>query len=182
MMHRPVLRRVSAVVGAAVLIAACSSSPGGSPGSSAVSGGAASDPGDRPSGGGAVGSVAACSLLTTGEIQAAIGAPMAAGVLQTGNPDQADCEWASSDDGSISVGVIVQPYDDFLWQTMSSSQHATAVSGIGEAAYKGFPHAGDLSIKQGGREIDVGIIDFKDDQQKIDAATLTLAKLVLSRI
>ena len=65
---------------------------------------------------------------------------------------------------------------------MSSASLATPVSGIGEAAYKGIPHAGDLAIKQGGHEIDVAIMDFKDDQQKVDAANLALAKLVLSRV
>ena len=65
---------------------------------------------------------------------------------------------------------------------MSSASNATAVSGLGEAAYKNYPHAGDLSIKQGGHEIDLGIVDFKDNQEKVDAAVLALAKLVLSRV
>jgi len=65
---------------------------------------------------------------------------------------------------------------------MSSASAATAVSGLGEAAYKGYSHAGDLAIKQAGHEIDVAIIDFKDDQQKVDAAVLALAKLVLTRV
>ena len=193
-MNARIVRGVGAAAGAAVLIAACTGSPAGSPGSSAAAGGAASDPGGRPStggqaansgqaanGGGAASSIAACSLLTPAEIQQALGVAVNGGTLQTGNDEQANCEWDNAD-SSIAVGVIVQPYDDFLWKTMSSAQAATAVSGIGEAAYKGYPHAGDLSIKQGGHEIDIGIIDFTDAQPKIDAAALTFAKLVLSRI
>ena len=80
------------------------------------------------------------------------------------------------------VGLIVQDYDDTLWQTMSSSKQATPVSGIGEKAYKDYPHSGDLSVKQGGYEIDIGIVDFTDDNAKVDAAALTLMKLVLPQI
>ena len=187
-MNARVVRGVSAVAGAVALVAACTGSPAGSPGSSAAAGGAASDPGGQPSpagqagnGGGALSSIAACSLLTPAEINQALGVTVNAGTLQTGNDEQANCEWDNAD-SSVAVGVIVQPYDDTLWKTMSSASAATAVSGLGEAAFKGFPHAGDLSIKQGGREIDIGIVDFKDDQGKIDAAALALAKLVLSRL
>jgi hypothetical protein len=186
-MTNRILGRIGAVVGAAALFAACTASPGGSPGSSTAAGGGASDPGGQPSAagqsaqGGAVSSIAACSLLTPAEIQQALGVAVNGGTLQTGNDEQANCEWDNAD-SSIAVGVIVQPYDDTLWKTMSSAQAATPVSGLGDAAFKGFPHAGDLSIKQGGHEIDIGIIDFTDDQQKVDAAAVTLAKLVLSRI
>ena len=187
-MNARIVRGVSAVAGAAVLIAACSGSPAGSPGSSAAAGGGGSSPGDQPAtggrvanGGGSVSGISACSLLTPAEIQGALGATVNAGTLQTGNDEQANCEWDNAD-SSIAVGVIVQPYDDTLWKTMSSAQAATPVSGIGEAAYKGYPHAGDLAIKQGGHEIDVAIADFADDQTKVDAAVLALAKLVLSRV
>ena len=109
---------------------------------------------------------------------------LGAGVLQT-TDTQADCEWNAPDDvtsGATGVGLTIQDYDDTLWQTMSSSQDATAVSGIGEKAYKGFPHAGDLSVKQGAYEVDVAIIDFTDDNAKVDAGALTLMKLVLPRL
>lgn len=178
---------VGAIAGAALLIAACTGSPAGSPGSSAAAGGAASDPGGQPStagsstGEGSVSSIAACSLLTPDEIQQALGVSVNSGTLQTGNDEQANCEWDNAD-SSVAVGVIVQPYDDTLWSTMASAEAAKPVSGVGEAAFKGWPHAGDLSIKQGGHEIDIGIIDFKDDQQTVDAAALALGKLVLSRL
>ncbi len=187
-MSTRIFRGVSAVVGAAALVAACSGSSIGSPGSSAVSGGGGSSPGVQASAGaeatqaGGDASTSGCSLLTTAEIQQAIGAAVKAGTFQTGNPDQVNCEWDGQDVDSLAVGVTVQPYDDSLWTTMSSASAATAVSGLGEAAYKGYPHAGDLAIKQAGHEIDVSIIDFKDDQQKVDAAVLALAKLVLSRL
>jgi hypothetical protein len=183
-----ILKGVSAVVGAAALIAACSSAPAGSP-SASTTGVGGLDAGGQPSaggqvvqGGGDVSSISACSLLTPAEIKQALGVAVKAGTAQTGNPDQASCQWDGLDDDTFTVGVVVQPYDDSLWTNMSSASLATPVSGIGEAAYKGIPHAGDLAIKQGGHEIDVAIIDFKDDQQKVDAANLALAKLVLSRV
>jgi hypothetical protein len=129
-----------------------------------------------------VSSISACSLLTPAEIKQALGVAVKAGTALTSNPEQASCQWDGQDDDTFTVAVVVQPYDDSLWTNMSSASLATPVSGIGEAAYKGIPHAGDLAIKQGGHEIDVAIIDFKDDQQKVDAANLALAKLVLSRV
>lgn len=188
-MNVRILKGVSAVVGAAALIASCTGSPAGSPGSSTAAGGGGSDPGGQVStasqaaqGGGGAASTDGCSLLTPAEIQQAIGAAVKAGTYQTGNPEQSNCDWEGQEDDTLSVGVIVQPFDDNLWTAMSSASNATEVSGLGEAAYKGYPHAGDLTIKQGGHEIDVSIIDFKDDQQKVDAAVLALAKLVLARV
>ena len=65
---------------------------------------------------------------------------------------------------------------------MASSQKAIAVTGIGQQAFKGVPHSGDLSVKQGKYEVDVGIVDFKHDTATVDAAALTLMSLVLSRL
>jgi hypothetical protein len=56
------------------------------------------------------------------------------------------------------------------------------VSGLGEAAFKGFPHAGDLFIKQGGYEIELGVVDFRMAPEKVDNAARHLATLVLSRL
>jgi hypothetical protein len=184
MINAPIRTTRITVVLIAALAAACTSSASGSPAASAADGAGGTGSSSQPAAGngGSATSTAACSLLTTAEIQQALGAPMKDGVLQTGNPDQASCEWDGQDDDTLSIGVIVQPYDDTIWQAMASSSQASPVSGIGEAAYKGWPHAGDLSVKQAGHEIDVGIVDFKDNQPKVDAAALTLAKLVLSRI
>ena len=51
-----------------------------------------------------------------------------------------------------------------------------------EAAFKGYPHAGDIVIKQKGHEIDGGVVDFKLASAKVDSAAATFAKLVLSRL
>lgn len=127
--------------------------------------------------------IKACDLLTLEEIKQATGAQMGAGRLQT-TDTQASCDWDSSDgtSGASGVGIIVQDFDSALWQAMAGSQHATAVTGIGEQAFKGYPHSGDLSVKQGRYEIDVGIVDFKHDAATTDAAALNLMKLVLSRL
>lgn len=187
-MNIRILKGVSAVVGAAALVAACTGAQA-SPGSSTAAGGDDSNAGSQApagsqsaQGGGDASSMNGCSLLSPAEIQQEIGAAVKPGTFQTGNPDQTNCDWEGQEDDTLSVGVIVQPYDDNLWTAMSSAANATAVSGLGEAAFKDYPHPGDLSIKQGGHEIDLGIIDFKDDQQKVDAASLALAKLVLARV
>ena len=73
-------------------------------------------------------------------------------------------------------------YDDKLYHTMSSAQAAKPVSGFGEAAYKDYPHVGDIAIKHDGHEIDIGVVDFKLSNGKVDAAAATFAKLVLSRV
>jgi hypothetical protein len=178
----PGWRRASLVaVLAALVLGACSSAtpsasaPGGGGGPSASSG----------SGGGSGGnaeSIDTCALLTPAEIQQAVGVAVKAGVKQTAT-DLSNCEWNSQDESAAtSVGVTVQKYDDFLWQTLAGSKNAIAVSGMGEAAFKNFPHPGDLSIKQGGYEIDLGIVNFSLDQPTEDAAAVTLAKLVLGRL
>ncbi len=122
-------------------------------------------------------------MLTVEEIKQATGATMVAGKLQT-TDTQSSCDWSSGDDtsGASGVGVIVQNFDASLWNTMSASQHAVPVTGIGEQAFKGVPHKGDLSVKKGSYEIDVGIVDFKHDDATVDAATLKLMNLVLSRL
>jgi Protein of unknown function (DUF3558) len=180
---------VTVLAMSAVALAACTGSASLPPASStagAVGGqGSTSLPAasHAAANGGGVSSIDACSLLKPEEIQGALGPAMKPGQAQEGNGEQAICNWDSQDDSqSITVGVTVQPYDDSLWSMMISAPDASPVSGIGEAAYGGLPHAGDLAIKQNGREIDLAIIDFKDAQPKIDAADLALAKLVLSRL
>src|SRR5262249_28400110 len=135
------------------------------------------------SGTGGASAVKACDLLTLDEIKQATGAVMSAGQLQT-TDTQASCDWSSPDgsSGASGVGVIVQDFDTSLWQSMSASKNAVAVAGIGEQAYKGFPHSGDLSVRKGKYEVDVGIVDFKHDNATVDAAALNLMNLVLSRL
>jgi hypothetical protein len=127
-------------------------------------------------------SVDACALLTPSEIQQALGVAVKPGVKNTTNT-ASQCEWNSQDESAaVGVSVSVGTYDDVLFRTESGSKLAKPVSGYGEAAFKGFPHAGDLIIKQDGREIDLGVVDFQMAPEKLDEASGNLAKLVLSRL
>jgi hypothetical protein len=124
----------------------------------------------------------ACALLTPSEIQQALGVAMKPGVKQT-TSTSSQCEWDSQDESeAVGVSVSVATYDDALFRTMSSAKKAVPVSGLGEAAFKGYPHAGDIAIKQKGHEIDVGVVDFKLAPAKVDGAAAMFAKLVLSRL
>lgn len=127
--------------------------------------------------------IKACDLLTLEEIKQATGAGVGPGRLQT-TDTQASCDWDALDGstGASGVGIIVQDFDDSLWQTLSGSKHAIPVTGLGQGAFKGYPHSGDLSVKQGKYEVDVGIVDFKHDQATVDAAALKLMNLVLARL
>jgi hypothetical protein len=153
-------------LGIALLLVACSTS--GSP--------AATGAGNGRS----ISSIDPCSLLTPAEIKTALGFDVKAGVAQS-TDTQVDCEWESQDGGS-SVGVTVAMYDDAVWQALSKTSNAKPISGFGDAAYTGVPHAGDIAIKKGSLEIDLGIVNFTIDEGKIDAADQSLATLVLSRV
>ncbi len=166
-----------------IVLGGCSASVSPAPSTAALGDTGTGGAGSGASGGTTTGNataVDACSLLTPAEIQSAIGVAVKDGV-----PNKTDtasqCEWDSQDD-SAGVSLSVATYDDTLYKTLGSAKDAVPVSGIGESAFKGIPHAGDLAIKQGGDEIDLGIVDFTLDPAKVDAADLTLAKLVLSRI
>jgi hypothetical protein len=133
--------------------------------------------------GGNAADIKACALLTLAEIKQATGAAMGAGLLQT-TDTQASCDWNAPDGapGASAVGIVVQEYDDDLWKNMTASKYAIPVGGIGEKAFKNYPHKGDLSVKVGKFEVDVGIVDFHHDDATVDAAALKLMKLVLSRL
>jgi hypothetical protein len=73
-------------------------------------------------------------------------------------------------------------YDDSLWQTASSATSSTPVTGIGDAAFKGWPLSSDLTIKVKGYQVVLAIIDFQATKDAIDAADLAMAKLVLTRL
>jgi Protein of unknown function (DUF3558) len=123
----------------------------------------------------------ACSLLTPDEIESVTGFAVKDGVLQT-NDATSDCHWDSQVADTDTVGLTIQPYDDELWQTMSSSSHAVTVSGIGDAAFKGFPHVGDLTIKANGYEIDIAVIAGTQQPAQEDMETLALGQLVVPRL
>ena len=80
------------------------------------------------------------------------------------------------------MGLTVSTYDDFLWQTGSGAGNSKAVSGIGDAAFKGWPTFADLNIKAKGYQVALAIADFKAKQEAIDSENLALAKLVLPRL
>jgi hypothetical protein len=182
-MTRSGLGRLLSVAAAMTLLAACggSNTPTATP---AGGGGGTSGPGatSQSAGGGDVSSIKACSLLTPAEIQSALGAAMKDG-LEQDTDGQVECNWdPQNDTEATAVSVSVARYDDTLWQTISQAQGATPVSGFGEAAFSGFPHDGDLSIKKDGFQIDIGIVYFGTDQAKVKAADATFANLVLSRL
>jgi|GEM_PF-5309226 hypothetical protein len=160
--------RAFLVMTTAVLLTACSGS---------------STPTATPAGGGGdVSSIKACSLLTPAEIQTALGVPMKDG-LEQDSSGQVACNWDAQDNTeSTAASISVATYDDAIWQTFSHAQGATPVSGFGEAAFSGYPVSGDLSIKQGGYIIDIGVAYFGSDQARVTAADSTFATLVLSRL
>src|SRR6476619_702042 len=123
--------------------------------------------------GGDVSSIDACALLTPAEIRQALGVAMKPGMTQT-TSTSSQCQWDSQDESeAVGVSVSVATYDDVLFRTMSSSSKAVPLSGFGEAAFKGYPHAGDIAIKDKGHEIDVGVVDFKLAPAKVDGAAAT---------
>ena len=145
------------------------------------------DRGRAPSGGKAssnaasnVSSIDACALLSPAEIQQALGVPIKPGVKQT-TETSSQCQW-DSQDGGAGVSVSVATYDDALFRTMSSAKAAKPVSGYGEAAFKDYPHFGDLAIKHDGHEVDIGVVDFTLSTEKVESAAAGFAKLVLSRL
>jgi hypothetical protein len=184
--HRPAAQRFAAALAVVVLIAAaCTTGAGGgaSP-TPAGNGGGGAGGSSAGSGGGTTasgGASNACSLLSQSEIQSIVGFAVNAGVLQT-SEGQSDCQWQDQANNAGAVGLTVHTYDDSLWQTMSSVPLAKPVSGIGDAAYKGYPVAGDLAIKAKGYEIDIAIADFSKPTSQIDAENLSLANLVLPRL
>jgi hypothetical protein len=131
---------------------------------------------------GDVSSIDACALLTPTEIQQSLGVAMKPGVKQT-TSTSSQCEWDSQDESQAAgVSVSVATYDDTVFRMLTSAKNAVPVPGLGEVAYKGIPHSGDIMLKQGGHEIDVGVVDFKLAQPKVDDAAVTFTKLVLSRL
>jgi hypothetical protein len=126
--------------------------------------------------------VEACTLLQPAEIQQGLGVAVKAGArLAPDDPSQ--CQWESQvESDGVAVSVSVQPFDDVVFHQLSTVGKAVPVSGLGESAFKGVPHAGDLIIKDGGYEIDIGLVDFNLPQPKADAAVLEFGKLVLARV
>ena len=179
-------RRAVSLLGIAVLLGACSSGGSGATATTAPGGttGAGGAGGATGSGGGTGADGlpgSACALLTLTDIQQAVGAPVKPGAEQDSS-GQVGCDWNGTTDTGPSVGVTVATYDDTLWQAGSQAGYSSPVSGIGEAAFKGWPTAGTLNVKVKGLAVTVGVVDFTKPSADIDAESLALAKIVLSKL
>ena len=175
------LRGILAVA-ALVAVAGCSSAtnPTATP-AAGGGGGGNSTPAAGANGGNAGGMPDACSLLTTAEIQGAVGFAVKDGVASSGT-GTSSCNWDGATDDSQAVGVSVQTYDDTLWQTGASTANAKPVSGLGDAAYSGWPTSNGLNVKIKGYMVGFGVIDFKKTNDVIVGEDTALAKLVLPRL
>lgn len=173
--------RIVSFVTVVLLVGACTTtSAGATPSSPAAGGGATQGAGGGGTGtGGLPGS--ACNLLSMADIQGAVGAPVQAGVEQD-TDTQVACNWNETAATNPSVGISVAIYDDSLWQAGSQAGNSTAVSGIGDAAFKGWPTAGTLNIKVKGYMVTVGVVDFSKPTATIDPESLALAKIVVSKL
>ena len=184
-MHVPRLGRPSSLAATALLLAACTGggvapSPSGAanPASQAP---ASVAPAGGGGGGGDAGALNACDYLTPDQIATAIGWPVSAGVVQN-SEGQTDCEWDASSSAGSAVGLTIANYDDVIWQAGASAGNSSPVSGIGDAAYKGWPTRPALNIKTKGYIVTIGVIDFDSPDANIDAEDLTLANLVLPQL
>ncbi len=184
---RPTRLHGLVALAATALIAACSTgaAPTSQPGTGGGGGGA---PATQPPGGGSGGSggsgglpASACGLLSGTEIQGIVGAPVKAGVEQDSD-GQVSCNWDGSTDSSPALGVTVAEYNDAVWQAGSASANSKPVSGLGDAAYQGWPTAGALSIKVKGLMVTIGVVSFTLNSAVVSADDVSLAKLVLSRL
>jgi hypothetical protein len=78
----------------------------------------------------------------------------------------AQCEWDPQDGSqTLTVGLTVRAFDPDQWKVVTEFPHAAAVAGLGDAAYKGSPLQGDLSVKAKGYELDLGTVNFGNKSQ-----------------
>ena len=165
--------RVRSVVVIVLLVGGCSTGGTGATATPATGGGGGAGANGLPS--------SACGLLSQAEIQHIIGSPVVAG-LEQDTDTQVGCDWNETSATSPSAGITVAIYDDSLWQAGSQAGISTAVSGIGDAAFKGWPTPGALNVKVKGYMVTVGVTDFTKDESLVDPESLALAQLVLSRL
>jgi len=177
--------RLAAILGALVLVVACSGSPasgsptaagGGGSGSSAPSAPSGAGGGGGGGGGSAPGSAAGaldpCALLTQAEVAAATGEPVGAGVSQN---DGQQCMWEYSDpsdqfsglDASFAVDV-----DQEGWrEAQQGGPLVKAANGVGDEAY--FIEAGNvviLDFRKGSQLFEVGMNVAGTLRDKLPAA------------
>jgi hypothetical protein len=175
----PSKQRLASLV-VALALGACNS-PAGSTTSQPAGGGSSQGAGAGGGSGAGAATLNPCTMLSAGDIQTATGWMVGAGQLQT-TDSQSDCQWADAADDSHAVGVTIADFDDTIWQAGVSSSYAKPVSGLGDAAFEGWPTANALSIKVKGYEVTVGIIDFAKTNDEIHAADETLANIVLPKL
>lgn len=129
--RRHALHRLLVTAVAALLLAGC--------GDDGAPSGADASPGGPGAGGGGGDRIAACSLLTTDEVTAAVGTPAKDG--QIALKMDSICAWDLGDDSSGAVMLSLQTAQQFdvLKQGLSTSQvegmALEAVSGIGDDAF-----------------------------------------------
>jgi hypothetical protein len=162
---------------AGLTLGACSNASSSSGGSGNSGRASAEATGRRAS----ASSIDACRLLTKNEIQQQLGAAVDDGKLQT-TDSQASCDWTGTADDGVGLTVRVQNFDQNLWNSFTSSDRATPVSGLGDAAFANVPLRGGVMIRQSTYEIDVGVVDFRMSNDRAVAAAKALAALVLPRV
>lgn len=156
------------------LVAGCS--PGGTGGGTAPGAGGGG-------GGGNISAIDVCALLTSAEIEQALGSAMKPGVKETLTGNASGCDWdAQSEAAGLSLSVKITPFDQTLWDGETTTTGNVAVPGIGELAFRGFVSNGVMLIKKGGMEVDLQIVAIFLDEKKMEAGQETLAKLAVSRL
>ena len=190
---RPWSRFVS-VIWIALLVGACSAGGSGGTPSAADAGnggggaGASSAPaatsdsaGGGGGGGGGLAGLNACQLLTPDEIQGVIGSGVMPGVQQD-STGQTECDWNGTTDQAAAVSLSVATYDDSLWQAGASSPRSKPVSGLGDAAYQGWPTSVALNVKVKGYAVTIAVVSFSLANTVIDDDDTALAKIVLPKL
>ena len=142
---------------------------------------ATSDAGGGGGGGGGLDGLNACQLLTPDEIQGVIGSGVMPGVQQD-STGQTECDWSGTTDQAAAVSLSVATYDDSLWQAGASSPQSKPVSGLGDAAYQGWPTSVTLNIKVKGYEVAIAVVSFSLANTVIDDDDTSLAKIVLPKL
>ncbi len=192
---RPWSRFVS-VIWIALLVGACSAGGSGATPSTADAGNggggvgtsnAPAAPSGAAGGGGGGGGgeglagLNACQLLTPEEIQGVIGSGVMPGVQQD-STGQTECDWTGTTDQAAAVSLSVAAYDDSLWQAGASSPRSKPVSGLGDAAYQGWPTSVTLNVKVKGYAVTIGVVSFSLADTVIDDDDAALAKIVLPKL
>lgn len=134
-------------------------------------------------GGGSISQIDACALLTSAEIQAALGKPIGAGVKEDPSGNSTGCDWegANETDG-VAITLTIDEFDQEFWTTVKGTEGVEPMSGIGEEAVRGWVTTSLLMVKHESMEIDLAVVSVFLEDPAIKAALETLGKLVVSRL